>query len=326
MPWWNVTASVNFAGAGNSTLMEYSLYLYGASAGVLVNPPSQIVTLNLWFCWATLVILTLAGILAVVVSLRPRVGRRMLVLGGFAALLSVVVFAAGLQTELSATGSGLDLFKTAEGNWGTLSAYPSFGFWGGLVAAAIMLFAARRSSAVAIAPPVTVQPLAPEVAPILRPTGELKGPEERLNDLYRLLLAPTSFLILISWSILAYAATMMAEHSNLMGSLQFSEDLLSFAPSLLAYALTFLVTSVLVFLAFAWSRDGRFARTGRVASFWLLTFTLSLVGLIFFQVVPPFSGLPTLPYSAQAVVPAIASLLLSWGIVRRVYRKSPSDI
>jgi len=122
--------------------------------------------LNLWFCWVTLALVALAGILAIVGSMIIGKGNRILLIGGVIGLLSIVVFAIGLQIELSTAGSGLDLFKTASGTWGTLATYLSFGFWGALVAAVTMLVAAMRGGAMATAPPWTVQPYAPEVAPI----------------------------------------------------------------------------------------------------------------------------------------------------------------
>jgi len=165
MPWWTVTASVPVMGLGNSTAIDFPLYLYEASAGVLANPPTRVVTLNLWFCWATLALAALAALLAIVGSAVSGKGKWILVIGGVVALLSIVVFAVGLQSELSTTGSGLDLFTVASGTWGTLTTYPSFGFWGAFVAAVIMLVAARRSAVIKTAPPVTVQPRALEVAP-----------------------------------------------------------------------------------------------------------------------------------------------------------------
>jgi len=155
MPWWTATASVPVVGLGNSTAIDFPLYLYEASASVLASPPSQVVTLDLWFCLPTLALLALAGILAIVGSVMIGKGRWMLLIGGVLALVSTVLFAVGLWTELSRVGSGLDLFKIATENWGTISARLSFGFWGGLIAGVVMLLAAVRSRAIATAPPVT---------------------------------------------------------------------------------------------------------------------------------------------------------------------------
>jgi len=166
MPWWNMTASVPIVGLGNSTAIDFPLYLYSTSARLLANPPSQVVSLNLWFCWVTLALVALAGILAMVGSMIVGKGNRILLIGGVIGILSMVVFTVGLQIELSNAGSGLDLFKTASGTWGTLATYLSFGFWGTLAAAVTMLVAAMRGGAMATAPPWTAQPHAPEVPPI----------------------------------------------------------------------------------------------------------------------------------------------------------------
>jgi hypothetical protein len=165
MPWWNMTASVPIVGLGNSTAIDFPLYLYSNSTRLFTNPPSQVISLNLWFCWVTLALAALAGILAIVGSMIIGKGNRILLIGGVIGLLSIVVFAIGLYIELSTTGSGLDLFKTASGTWGTLATYLSFGFWAALVAAVTMLVAAMRGGAMATAPPWTVQPYAPGAAP-----------------------------------------------------------------------------------------------------------------------------------------------------------------
>jgi hypothetical protein len=166
MPWWNMTASVPITGLGNSTSIDFPLYLYSTSTHMLANPPSQVISLGLWFCWVALVLLALAGVLAIVGSVMIGKGNRILLIGGVIGLLSIAIFAIGLQSELSTAGSGLDLFKTASGSWGTLAAYLSFGFWGALVAAVTMLVAATRGGATATAPPLTVQSYAPEAASV----------------------------------------------------------------------------------------------------------------------------------------------------------------
>jgi hypothetical protein len=164
MPWWNVSATVPVIGLGNSTAIDFPLYLHEVSAGVLGNPPSQVIILGLWFCWAALALTALAGLLAIVGSVRADKGRRILLISGVIAVISVIVFAVGLQDDLSRTGSGLDLFKTASGSWGTITAYLSFGFWGALVSAATMLAAGMRRGAITTAAPPTFQPRQPEGA------------------------------------------------------------------------------------------------------------------------------------------------------------------
>jgi hypothetical protein len=173
MPWWTATATVPVIGLGNSTAIDFPLYLYKASANVLANPPPRIVTLDLWFCWATLALAALAALWAIAGSAVSGRGKWMLVIGGVVALISIIVFGVGLQNELSRTGSGLDLFNMVSSSWGTITTYLSFGFWAALVAAATMLGAARRSRVIRAAPFVTVQPGTPGVAPVGHHLAEL---------------------------------------------------------------------------------------------------------------------------------------------------------
>jgi hypothetical protein len=89
-----------------------------------------------------------------------------LLIGLIVALLSIGVFVIGLQDQLSRVGSGLDMFKMASGSWGTLVAYPSFGFWAVLVAVATMLAATVRRGAVGTLVPATVPPRGSGVVPM----------------------------------------------------------------------------------------------------------------------------------------------------------------
>jgi hypothetical protein len=165
MPWWTATATAPVIGLGNSTSIDFPLYIYRDSASVLAFPFPRIAILDLWFCWATLALMAIAALWAIVGSVVSGRGKWMLVIGGVVALISIIVFAAGLQDELARIGSGLDLFKMDSGSWGTITTYLSFGFWAALVAAATMLGAARRSGVKTAVPPVTVWSHAPEVAP-----------------------------------------------------------------------------------------------------------------------------------------------------------------
>jgi len=164
MPWWTATATVPIVGLGNSTAIDFQVYLYANSANVLANPPSQVVTLDLWFCLPTLALLALAGVLAIVGSVMVGKGRWMLLIGGVFALVSIVLFAVGLWTELSRIGAGLDLIRIAEENWGTMWARLSFGFWGGLIAAVVMLSGTVRSMIRTTAPRTAAESHAPEAA------------------------------------------------------------------------------------------------------------------------------------------------------------------
>jgi hypothetical protein len=177
MPWWNMTARIPIMGLGNSTVIDFPLYLYSTSASIIVNPSTQVVSLDLWFCWATLALVASAGILAIVGSMVIRQGNRILLVAGMIGLISIIVPAIGLQNELTALGSGLDLFTMASGPWGALIAYLSYGFWGALVAAVTMLVAATRGRVKRTAP-LETEPHALEAAPfgprIAEPTRDVE--------------------------------------------------------------------------------------------------------------------------------------------------------
>jgi hypothetical protein len=172
MPWWNITAIIPIMGLGNSTAIDFPLYLYSTSASIIVNPSTMVVSLDLWFCWATLPLVVSAGIFAIVGSIAIGKGNRILLVAGVVGLFSIVIFAIGLQTELSALGSGLDLFTMASGPWGRLTAYLSYGFWAALLATVAMLVAATRGSVRRAAHPSAIEPYTPEVAPIGPDTAE----------------------------------------------------------------------------------------------------------------------------------------------------------
>jgi hypothetical protein len=164
MPWWNITAIIPIMGLGNSTAIDFPLYLYSTSASIVAIPSTQIIPLDLWFCWVALPLVASAGILAIVGSIAIGRRKRILLLAGVVGLLSIVVFAIGLQSGLSDIGSGLDLFTVASGFWGMLTAYLSYGFWTALVAAITMLVAATRERTRRTAPQLTIEPHAPEAA------------------------------------------------------------------------------------------------------------------------------------------------------------------
>lgn len=75
------------------------MYPYQARVGGMgISLP---VTMDLWFGWVALALVVLGGLLGIVGSVKSDKARMMLVVGGVLALLSIVVFALGLQIELS---------------------------------------------------------------------------------------------------------------------------------------------------------------------------------------------------------------------------------
>jgi hypothetical protein len=145
LPWWTMTA---FGTSGVSFSGGVSIYPYLATAAA--EGLSLEVTIDIWYGWAALVLVVMGGLLGIVGSL-VRSTRLILVAGGLLALLSIAIFAVGLQSELSKSPlvSGwpvVALFSSDSRFMGYLNytAYLSFGFWLALVSAIIMLVSSRR--------------------------------------------------------------------------------------------------------------------------------------------------------------------------------------
>lgn len=119
LPWW----TVSFSGHANN----WYLYNPGAFAGGL----------SLWYNWVASPVIVFGGIIAIAGSITPNF-KKLLIGGGILAFLSTIIFAVGLQTDLSSHLS-LNVFSS---NYG-YSTYLSSGFWVALVAGIIMLAATR---------------------------------------------------------------------------------------------------------------------------------------------------------------------------------------
>lgn len=147
LPWWAMTLSASALGFSYSATV--SIYPYQATASTMGF--SSTVSVNLWYGWAALALIIVGGILGIAGSLVTK-GRIVILVGGLLALLSIIIFAVGLQSELSQPlGFGLpqaSLFSS--GTYAGLAnyvAYLSFGFWIALVSAIIMLVASARKTA-----------------------------------------------------------------------------------------------------------------------------------------------------------------------------------
>jgi hypothetical protein len=151
LPWW--VYSLRSSVLGNSIYDGTTLYLYQARATILGIPT---VGSSPFYCSVALVFLVLSGSLGLTGSVIPYGRKIILVVGGILALLSIVVFAIGLQNDISngAVGglpNGAFLFSS--GSYGVLGAlfsystYLSFGFWLAFVAAIAMFAAINREPA-----------------------------------------------------------------------------------------------------------------------------------------------------------------------------------
>jgi hypothetical protein len=159
LPWWSMTLSL-----GISYSESVSIYPYQVTVSAMGF--SSTVSLNLGFGWAALDLIIVGGILGIAGSLFTK-GRIAILVGGLFALLSIIIFAVGLQSELSqplATGfPQTGLFSSGTYGSGLGSAnyatYLSYGFWIALVSAIIMFVASARKTAQA--PPSMPMPTSP---------------------------------------------------------------------------------------------------------------------------------------------------------------------
>jgi hypothetical protein len=151
LPWWTLILSFN----GVST--DISMYPYQIS-GITFST-------NFWYGWAALALIIVAGILGILASIVIE-RKLVLIIAGAIALLSIIIFAVGLQMDLPQLSSELgitDLGLFSSGSFGDLeiswnySAYLSLGFWLALISAIIMLIAAliKEGKPAAVQPPPT---------------------------------------------------------------------------------------------------------------------------------------------------------------------------
>jgi hypothetical protein len=127
----------------------YNWYLYNAG--------TYGTGLTLWYDWVALLLVILSGIIGFAGSIMQNL-KKLLIGGGILSLLSIIIFAVGLQLDLSShnsseLGISLNVFSSGSISVGfSYSTYLSFGFWLALVAAIIMLVAMRYPKPTAQAP------------------------------------------------------------------------------------------------------------------------------------------------------------------------------
>lgn len=159
VPWWTMTVSASTLGYSYSA--DVSIYPYQATASVLGISSS--VSIDIWYGWVALVLVLIGGVLGIAGSLAQRT-RMILVAGGLLALLSVIIFAVGLQSELSNTAiitgyPTVSLFSSGSIlGYANYTTYLSFGFWLALLAAIVMLAASRKKLETSAPPAVPPPP------------------------------------------------------------------------------------------------------------------------------------------------------------------------
>jgi hypothetical protein len=151
LPWWVMSMS---ATALEITVSgDISMFLYQTTSSVMGM--SQTVTMDLWFCWIVLALILIAGVAGIVGSvLIGKNGKTVLLIAGILALLSIIIFAIGLQSELSKAPPvpgfpSVGLFSSGsfnfmEGISMQYSSYLTFGFWLALIAAILAFVSLLR--------------------------------------------------------------------------------------------------------------------------------------------------------------------------------------
>jgi len=162
LPWWTITidnSPVVYGAFAHARILYYSsysisIYTYQSSAITIAGTPTTI-SISTWYAWVALILVMTSGLLGIVGSLIQN-ARRILASGGLTALLSTIIFATGLQIELSKPGthvlSGISIGTTKVGLFSEGIAggvihyitYLSIGFWLALVAAIVLLAISMR--------------------------------------------------------------------------------------------------------------------------------------------------------------------------------------
>ena len=143
---------------------DVSVYPYQTSSSAI--GASQTVTMELWYGWAAFTLIVIAGIAGIVGSvIVGKTGKIILIVAGILALLSIIIFAAGLQSELSKAPpvSGFpEVGLFSSGSWSFMgvsmdySSYLTFGFWLALIAAILAFISLlKHPMAPPVAPPTT---------------------------------------------------------------------------------------------------------------------------------------------------------------------------
>ncbi|MGB8779823.1 MAG: hypothetical protein WCD81_04150 [Candidatus Bathyarchaeia archaeon] len=108
-------------------------------------------TFNYWYGWLALLLVVIGGILGLAGSVMSN-GKKIVMGGGILALIAIIIFPIGLQTDLMRLNAPFGIFFNGTISSISVSTYLSYGFWLALVAAIIMLVAMRYPKPTAQAP------------------------------------------------------------------------------------------------------------------------------------------------------------------------------
>lgn len=177
LPWWTMVASAAPTGVISPRLtVAVDLYPHQATASLAGETAN--VVIDFWFGQPALALIVIAGIAAIVGSLIVgKTGKVVLTVAGILALLSIIIFAAGLQSELSKTpqveGFPMEVFTMEDYpkvglfsriSWSyngitvKYSTYLSFGFWVALIAAIMTFISLGKHPIATLEAPPTPEP------------------------------------------------------------------------------------------------------------------------------------------------------------------------
>ncbi|HLE75413.1 MAG TPA: hypothetical protein VI864_05145 [Candidatus Bathyarchaeia archaeon] len=148
LPWW--TMSLSSLGVS----MDVSVYPYMASMSGI-----GVAAMDLWYGWVALALIIVGGLLGIVGGVKSD-KTKLLSAGGALALVSIIIFAVGLQVTLLQGLLGTNVYLFGSGTIDSVNyfAYLSFGFWIALVAAIMMFVASRKKPAEAAVSPLPPPP------------------------------------------------------------------------------------------------------------------------------------------------------------------------
>ncbi len=135
---------------------------------------------------------------------------------------------------------------------------------------------------------------------------------DRLNNIFQWLLAPTTFLMLVSWNYTNYLVTVGMAHPDIFPNFQFQESYLLLGSDLLIYEVTIFGLSIFAFLLVVMREQGKLSTLLRFFAFWGLLFTLTLIWFTFAQarLVPIPSG--NIHLLVSTVISFLLTFVLFW--------------
>jgi len=158
LPWWTMTLS----GSMTTITIGATVSVYPCQATVSTLGLTMSLPMNMWYGWLSLAFIIIGALLAIVGSLTVYAQRKLLSVAVTLVFLSIVIFAKGLDMQLSELSSmpfatttisgfsGIGLFSGGTINatyagvevFINYSSYLSFGFWLGFIAMIIIAIAA----------------------------------------------------------------------------------------------------------------------------------------------------------------------------------------